>query len=94
MTLELFVISHILVGLITSIYFKVMVVNRLSQDKKNKLEKFVDSISDYNTKAFIEMRCNQTQGQFLLKALVFALFMCGILAPVGFYKLNKELGEI
>lgn len=94
MTLEFFVISHILVGLITSLYFKFMVVNKLSQDKKNKLEKFVDGMSDYNTKAFIEMRCNQTQVQFFLKTLIFMLFMCGILAPVGFYKLNKELGEI
>ena len=87
MTLQLFVISHILVGLITALYFKFAVVDKLSKNK-------IDTISDYNTKAFIEVYCNQTQCQFLFKFITFMLFMSGILAPLGFYKLNKELGDI
>ena len=94
MTLELLVVSHILVGLVTSLYFKFMVVNKLSKNKIDKIEKYIDTLSDYNTKAFIEVYCNQTQCQFLFKLLTFLLFMSGILAPVGFYRLNKELGEI
>lgn len=94
MTLQLLVISHILVGLITALYFKFVVVDKLSKNKIDKIEKYIDTISDYNTKAFIEVYCNQTQCQFLFKFLTLMLFMCGILAPVGFYKLNKELGEI
>ncbi|EBX7861954.1 hypothetical protein DS691_21360 [Salmonella enterica subsp. enterica serovar Bareilly] len=94
MTLQLFVISHILVGLITALYFKFVVVDKLSKNKIDKIEKFINDKSNYQTKAFIEVYCNQTQSGFFLKFATFLLFMCGILAPVGFYKLNKELGEI
>lgn len=94
MTSELFVILHILIGFITAVYFKIVVVNKLSKNKKDKIEKFLNERSDYKTKAFIEVLCNQSQCDFFLKFAAFLLFMCGILAPVGFYKLNKELGEI
>lgn len=94
MTSDLFVVLHILVGFITAVYFKLAVVNKLCKDKKDKIEKFLDERSDYKTKVFIEVLCNQSQCEFYLKFATFLLFMCGILAPVGFYKLNKELGEV
>lgn len=41
MTLQLFVISHILVGLITALYFKFAVVDKLSKNKIDKIEKYI-----------------------------------------------------
>ncbi len=91
--LEFAVVSHILIGLITSAFFKITVVNKLSKDKLERLEKDLDSKVDFKSKALIEMYCNQTKTQFLMKFIMFLLFMSGILAPIGFYVLNKEIGE-
>lgn len=92
-TLDMLIVAHILVGLITAYAFKFLVINKLTPQQHKTLDKLLESNTDLNTVFFIEYKCNTSVKSFFCKAMMFMLFMSGILAPVGFWKLNKELTQ-
>ena len=92
-TLDMLVVAHILVGFITAYAFKFLVINKLTPQQHKALDKFLESEIELNLAFFITQRCNTSVKSFFCKVMMFMLFMCGILAPIGFWKLNKELTQ-
>lgn len=94
MSFTMILVMHLLVGLITQQMFKWLVISNLTPRQVAKLEDFIKRNTDYNMQGFVEITCNQTLSTFFFKGTRLFLALSGFLAPIGFYKLNKELGEM
>lgn len=87
-------LMDLLVGFITQQMFKILVIDPLTPKQLACLKKTLVEKADYQTLAFIEIRCNKNPEDFLLTFMRVLMFLAGFLAPIGFYFLNKEISTI